>query len=160
MAKMTISIPDDLKARMDSVEQRVIWSAVSSAAFETKLGELSAEREKLAMSTVIERLRTSKLESEGEDYKAGYEAAQEWASGSAEYPELKNLSELFGRAQYEDFPYDAQQIAELADDNNVPDCFWEGVIPEDGNWREVSDTWLDGFMNGVSDFFDSVKDEI
>ena len=38
MARMSIYVPDDLKGRMDRLSDRVNWSGVAQAAFETEIG--------------------------------------------------------------------------------------------------------------------------
>jgi hypothetical protein len=51
---MNIWVPDDLKRRMDKVKKAgVNWSQVASRAFEVKLGEIAAQKEKKAMSDVV-----------------------------------------------------------------------------------------------------------
>lgn len=43
--RMTISLPDELKTRMDSVNERVNWSAVAREAFEKRTShELALEK--------------------------------------------------------------------------------------------------------------------
>jgi hypothetical protein len=45
MARANISIPDDLRHRMDEVEgERINWSALACQAFESKLAEIITKR--------------------------------------------------------------------------------------------------------------------
>jgi hypothetical protein len=55
MAQMTISIPDALQERMQRV-QSVDWSALASAAFAAKLGELDAVRDRAGRQKKAESL--------------------------------------------------------------------------------------------------------
>ena len=54
-----ISVPRDLKARMDKVSASVNWSQVAAQAFEAKLLELESKKEVSGMDDVIARLRAA-----------------------------------------------------------------------------------------------------
>ena len=43
-ARTTISVPSELKARMDAVDESVNWSAVACQAFELKLAEITKRK--------------------------------------------------------------------------------------------------------------------
>ena len=45
MARTTISLPDELKARMDSISERVNWSEVAADAFKARLTEIENTRD-------------------------------------------------------------------------------------------------------------------
>lgn len=90
MPRISIYVPDDLRARMGKVED-ANWSQVACRAFELKLGELAASRQEKTMDNVIERLRASKLDAEDEFHKEGREMGEEWAKGSATFAELRGL---------------------------------------------------------------------
>jgi hypothetical protein len=94
MARMTISIPDAVKKRMDRVKEPLNWSAIAAEAFELKLGELARKSKEKTVETVVARLRASKLEHANHRSKEGYEAGVYWATHTAEYDELARLSEL------------------------------------------------------------------
>jgi hypothetical protein len=73
--QISISIPRDIKVRMDQIEE-VDWSQVACQAFELKLNEI---------------LLQEKLKRE-EDYKLGYKAGHVWARDSADAMELEGLA--------------------------------------------------------------------
>jgi hypothetical protein len=51
--RTTITVPQDLKERMDAVQVDVNWSAVAARAFEEKLVEIASKKEKREMSDFI-----------------------------------------------------------------------------------------------------------
>jgi hypothetical protein len=51
--RTTITIPQDLKERMDALEVEVNWSAVAARAFEEKLAEIGSNKERQVMSDFI-----------------------------------------------------------------------------------------------------------
>lgn len=62
MARINLSIPDDLRARMDPLEKRFNWSEVAAAAFEREIAKATFDEEN--MDLVIERLKASKSDYE------------------------------------------------------------------------------------------------
>ncbi|MGH8592347.1 MAG: hypothetical protein ACREX9_21875 [Gammaproteobacteria bacterium] len=99
MARTTISLPNDLKSRMDEVAD-VNWSAMAARSFEQKLGQLAAQKETKTMQDVISRLRASKLAHEDEAHQDGHAAGEEWAKNCAEYSELRRLTDF---SDWDDF---------------------------------------------------------
>jgi hypothetical protein len=57
MAKMTISIPDELRKRMDRVRQDINWSAVAAESFEGKLREVNQLMRQEKIMAVVRQLR-------------------------------------------------------------------------------------------------------
>ena len=55
--RTTISVPLELKKRMDKVKEDVNWSALACRAFEQKLAEVASKKENKTMNDVITRLR-------------------------------------------------------------------------------------------------------
>src|SRR2546423_1045044 len=103
--RMNISIPRDLKERMDQVGQPVNWSQTAAHAFEAKLLGLAAQKETKTMDEVIERLKAAAVLEEKEEYQAGLEAGRAWAREDASPKELRRLADLGGSAE------DADQLA-------------------------------------------------
>ncbi len=89
--RTTISVPVELKARMDAVSEPVNWSAVACRAFERKLAEHIKSRGVNDMQDVIQRLQASKRRYQEEATQAGYDEGAKWAREQAEYDELRNL---------------------------------------------------------------------
>ena len=72
-ARTTITVPADLKARMEAIEEPVNWSALACQAFEHKLAEMIKQGGPKNMTDVVARLRASKDRLESEQYQAGQE---------------------------------------------------------------------------------------
>src|SRR5262245_57540294 len=92
--RTTISVPLDLKKRMDAAGAGVNWSAVACRAFEVELAEIAARKKEKTMDDVIQRLRASKLRGASEAHKEGDAAGRKWARDHAEADELQNLENL------------------------------------------------------------------
>jgi hypothetical protein len=99
--RTTISLPRDLKRRMDAVKEEINWSAVACRAFEEKLGELAAKKEKKAMADIIQRLRAAKQRGADALYRQGYEDGRRWASERAEYDDLVRLEQFYAKRRAE-----------------------------------------------------------
>jgi hypothetical protein len=89
--RTTISVPLDLKKRMDKVKDPPNWSAIASEAFETKLAEIASQKEKKTMDDVIQRLRGSRIKHAGDAYYNGILAGKTWAKEIASAGELSRL---------------------------------------------------------------------
>lgn len=92
MARMSISIPDQLKARMDEVGQNKNWSNIAQRAFELELD--ATETKGNDMDAVIERLRASKMKIEEPTRVEWTEYGRSWAKTTAQYDELEQIGEL------------------------------------------------------------------
>ena len=168
MARTTISIPDDLKARMDKVAEPVNWSDVARRAFEIELGNIAKRKQEKDMSAVIQRLKGSKL-SHGKDvYREGRAYGEKWVKDIAEYAQLEKLSEL---GADNDFDFDpsgttaygnAENFVFLLfpeDEANRQDCtnFWEEL--DDPSNRDDPE-FLEGFAAGALDIYARVADQL
>ena len=161
MPKVTIYVPDDLKAEMDAVEdQEPNWSALAQAAFRAEVSRLSNRKRSAGkMNAVIERLRASKHASEDADLVAGHAAGREWAMNRAEYDELRRV------AAVEEPPtgYEwAWVVACAALGDSRPDssecrAFWESVSGDD---TEVPEAYAQGVAEGAREVFEEVEDEL
>lgn len=94
MARTSVYVPDDLKARMDAVDDDVNWSALAVVAFEAKLAEIAERRENKTMDDVVQRYRASRLKAGSEDFAQGSEAGVSWARESAEWSEMDRLGRV------------------------------------------------------------------
>src|SRR5438477_10267197 len=89
--RTTISLPGNLKARMDRVKEPVNWSALACRAFEGKLAEIASRKECKAMTDVVERLRVSLRNEQGKSFNEGFGAGRKWAENLATAAQLKQL---------------------------------------------------------------------
>ena len=90
--RTTISVPRDLKRRMDAVKEPVNWSALACRAFEEKLAEIATKKEEKSMADIIQRLRTTKPDL---IYQQGQADGRRWASEQAQYEDMLRLEQLY-----------------------------------------------------------------
>src|SRR4051812_46380765 len=114
MARINVSISDDLKRRMDEVDdggERVNWSALASQAFEAKLAEIITKRGAKNMRDVIARMRALKnTGGRGDgDQSRGREAGTNWAKNTADPSQLERLDELINGVDEDYFAHDPEQ---------------------------------------------------
>jgi hypothetical protein len=171
-ARTTITIPPDLKARMEAVEEPMNWSAIACTAFEQKLAEITKRRGAKDMKEVIDRLRASKQKHENEQYNGGHEAGQEWARNEAEAGELIRLEKFHdacGPSDWGRFFWTSDRDAYGAAENLVfriwPDDdrdrdaasnFWESQ----GHEEYPDDEFVRGFAEGALEIWDQVKNQL
>src|SRR5262249_39839490 len=155
--RTTISVPQDLKERMDAVTEPVNWSALACRAFEEKLGEIAAKKARKTMDDVIQRLRASKQSGDDGSYNEGEEEGRRWALGKAEAKELERLhrfQQRYGRG-WDGFFIEEQNSAwsvsdwlafeilpaEKNEDRQAAEDFWDGVL---GHHDAAEDKLADG----------------
>ena len=177
IVRTSISVPRELKRRMDKVKEDVNWSALACQAFQEKLAEIAARKEVKAMADVVERLRASKRKSDNEEYQAGHKEGREWAEGHAEAAELERLKAL--RDQYEREPtynwewffsgegqsqfsvgqtlyFAINPVAEEDRDYSAAGEFWESVASTD----DPDSEFVRGFADGAIDLWIEVQDQL
>jgi hypothetical protein len=183
--RTNISLPRELKARMDAVEAPVNWSSVAAQAFEQKLLELESKKEVGSMDEVIARLKAADELDRKAEYQDGRKAGDRWAREDARPRQLRALSSLrlhgtvtaileeFGRAPaLEEFKrWDANGIsvslykfinpAQEADAASVR-AFWASALGDEAvraNRIENQDFVL-GFCDGALDVWVKVRGKL
>jgi hypothetical protein len=89
--KMTLSIPQELRARMAAAAEQVNWSAVAARAFADTLLRIEARKDTSTVDDAFARLRASEEVADREDKVRGAEAGRVWARGHAEARHLRRL---------------------------------------------------------------------
>jgi hypothetical protein len=171
--RTTISVPADLKRRMDKVKEPINWSALACAAFEQKLAEVAARKERKDMDDVIQRLRGSKQQHATESAQAGAAAGEQWAKDTAEAVELERLEQervatghdwdrLFDEDRDPaDWLYDVMHPGHESD-RFAPSSreFWEQQIGEDDLHLIDDNEWLRGFAFGAIQVWREVQSKL
>jgi hypothetical protein len=173
MARINVSISDDLKCRMDEVEDEgVNWSALAAQAFESKLAELVTQRGARSLREVIARLRAAKYKDRHGASARGRAAGIAWASNVAQPEHLETLDELVNSGG-EDYFADAP-------DQDYPPAerfYYEVIEPDHEGDRRVALRWwsqnfegldesgpcgtdVTGFAEGALTIWEQVRDEI
>jgi hypothetical protein len=175
IVRTTISLPADLKRRMDKVTEDVNWSALACQAFESKLVEIISKRKEKTMDDVIARLRESKRQDEGEAAKAGRAAGELWVRDLAEVAEIKRLKKMYEGVSpndqwvlFDSSANDAYSAAEhLAfavqpesdGDRKAAEDFWEMIIGDDTSI--ISDAaFMEGFFNGALELWEALESQL
>lgn len=172
-----ISVPTELNARMAKHADEN-WSAIACRAFESRLGELAAQKQEKNMDDVVARLRASKHESDSQIYLDGKDAGEDWAKETASAAELKRLSRLREKLDHEPqygwewffdssvnrgafSPADHLAFAILGDDDDRDredsTRFWETATGWDQyNSSLTDDQFLRGFAEGALEIWEQV----
>jgi hypothetical protein len=163
MARVSIYVPDELKARMDRAGE-LNWSAAAQRAFEIELNQARWKMIENEEDRVIERLRASKAQEDQADRNAGHMFGEKWARSLAAYGELKRVAtyEHWDETSEEDYPvqlacliFDVPGPRDL-DAADVRDL-WERV------WDRASEppgAWIDGFITGATEVWNEVADKV
>jgi len=167
--RMNISVPDDLKVRMDSAPQ-TNWSAIASRAFADHLTAIAARNRKRAlnMQETIERLRASKSQHTAAEKSRGYDAGVLWAKDGAEAANLERLagsrdpvhdwyfgigSSAYSSAEQFFFIIEPEEEGE----RGAAQEFWELWAGEN---VPVDDDYVHGFAEGACDVWAEVADKL
>lgn len=140
--RMTISVSTSLRERILAVTEEVNWSAVASMAFESKLAEIAARKEKQDMDAVIQKFRAQENEEIEKDWAEAAALGEDWAKDpkGATRKQLKRLEKLIdncGNDWGRMFSPDAygpdewlhQSIEGLEEaDRKDAEIFWEEIL--------------------------------
>ena len=112
MARVNLSVPDELKARMDGFPS-VNWSAVAQEAFRAAItiAELRNKGMNNEADTMagLERLRAERRANTAWHHAFGEEQGRDWALKSATFPTLERVARLEGL----ELPGDEREAAAL-----------------------------------------------
>ena len=150
MARMSISMPDQLKVEMDAIGS-VNWSALAVEAFQ-RVVRKSRKVDAMNTEQVVERLRASYEETKSADQEEGHTTGVSWASETAEAAELMWLDQ--------DGSADALHVWRVSDspfedyDNSE---FWEIA---GGLESRPPLAYIEGFVEGAVEVWEKVKDQV
>jgi hypothetical protein len=155
MARISLYISDDLKARMDAAGDGVNWSdaarpalAAAVAAFEHSKGG--------TMHTSIERLRTSRIASAQTAAVYGSKEGRRWAEDEASYVLLRSLSRR-RKDKPNEHPLAALQYAIDPEDFLDVDALHDRchILA-----HSPSDEYAKAFVESAVGFFEQVREEV
>ena len=160
MARMNISVPDELRMRINAFGDQVNWSAIAQEAFVRQLNILEAKGTGDMETAVIERLRASKEKHQGGRKVDILRNVTAWCENHAEYDELQRIAKLH------DVDYDvtivdiAVKLKGFTDRNelspedieDVREWFFGGDDPDERACAVM--------VEAVSDFWEKVEDQL
>lgn len=174
--RTTITIPPDVKKRMDAADSGVNWSAVATEAFRAKLLDLESSKRVETMTDAIERLRAADKQDGSEEYEAGVEVGETWAKEKARPKQLRRLAKAAEEMELRwqtDLATQIETLLEQGSDireflyetiggldlQDAP-CFWEDSLGESQAAELNSAMFAQGFVAGALTFWESVEDKI
>ena len=158
MARVSIYVSDELKARMAEVGDALNWSDIARPAFEAAIADFNHRRGK-SMMTAIERLKASKQGYLEHSAKNGAKAGREWAQNTASFYELKQVSQI-DLSHYEGDNSDISWAIHRAtdpDDLNAHDDMPQ-ILFGDRTWP--TEEWMVAWVRGAQEFFQEVEDQL
>src|SRR5262245_47426485 len=150
MARVNVSVPDEMKERMDALGDRVNWSEAARSAFEREIAAATMPDDP-DIDQVVERLRKTKADSWQAHLKKAREDGREWAKKLASYNQLKKVARLkfTGRGYW-------KQFDEATSDEESGD--WGGYFydhyaerPGEEPVPMPADEFVEAFVEGVRD---------
>ena len=171
VVRTNISVPRQLKARMDKVKVPVNWSAVAAQAFEAKVLELESTKEVKGMDDVIARLKAADEQDNNQDYLAGKAAGERWAKERARPKHLRRLANLSNRGSpgitaYDEWdPYGWPSFlcctvtAWKDADREKIKSFWQEALGDDAD-RLCDGHFAIGVCDGAREVWHQVKDQV
>jgi hypothetical protein len=168
MAKMTISVQDELKTSMDALDG-VNWSGVAQQAFRIEV-KVRTQTRGDDMSGMIERMRAGKVRKEMQERPEWVATGRRWAVEDAEYEQLSavakiNLDGLEHDPRAADENDARRLLATIAtaiygecDDYEINETF--ELITGETDAREASTRLLIWWVEGAQQAWNEVKDKI
>jgi len=159
MARVNVSVPDEMKERMDALADRVNWSEAARAAFEREITAASMPDDP-DIDQVVERLRKSKADSWQANLKKAREEGREWAKKRASYNQLKEVVRLkfTGRGYWKQF--DEATFEEESGDWGGYFSDRYGERPGEEPVPMPPDEFVEAFVEGARDVWHEVADKI
>lgn len=147
MARINVSIPDELKDQMDSLP-RVNWSRVAQEAFSTTVRLESLKGQDVSTETIgLERLRASRASFSDEEEARGVSEGKQWALRDAPYDTLVRVCALAD--------------VDFANDDDAAMQLQTAIYAEDARaqWDKrygSTEAYVIGFVNGASEVLEQV----
>jgi hypothetical protein len=170
MPKVTIYVPDELKARMDRAGEHVNWSAAAQRVFELELKSTEWKMAENPSEQTVARLRASKEAYEDRISADGRAFGVLWARKGAGFDQLKRVAETDWSLSYSDpLPVVLESVIfDEEEDRNHRWELWKELVETwstDGREHhpereEPSDIWVHGFVEGAGEIWDEVADKI
>ncbi len=160
MPRMSIYVPDDMKAEIDAIGERVNWSNAAQAAFGVEIQRNKWPQEP-KMEQVIDRLKTSKQTFQAQEIGRGKQEGRNWAMKIATYDLLRKIS----RIEVQKFFDEGGEEGELylyvdrktgTDPHSWQESFW---FDPDSNTRP-SDEYVIGYLEGAAEVWTEVADKL
>ncbi|HEX2034160.1 MAG TPA: hypothetical protein VHS99_08235 [Chloroflexota bacterium] len=151
MARLNITIPDDLAAALDQYRSRLNLSQICAHALRQEVQKMEAlDRGRHDLQKLIERLRSQKRLVTSQWFEAGAEAAAAWIE-RADYWEIRKWGEWEPQGDrqrfYGDFfnlpPAQQRRAREIADAVELEGQIFDWAAYAQGWHQHVRDVWVE-----------------
>jgi len=162
--KITISVPNDLWDRMNKWRGSFNFSKTFQAAIEKRISEREKFLEErtggIDMNAIVERLRDEKIEVEGDWLEGGKKDGFDWAS-EAHYSAVQKAIDMeiddLGFPEDPDLREHFQNLFAL---DEMESCVeWNNAYRTNVP-NEFGDLYIEGWQNGVKEFWNQIKSKI
>jgi hypothetical protein len=150
-ARINLSIPDELKERMDKFPD-INWSRAAQDSFETQINIHELKEKNMTTEAGLARLRASKKTNTEREEAEGIATGKAWAIDQADYDELRRVAALSESDTEENAISLATAI--MGDEQSWRDAAecMESLFGA----KEPSDDLIAGFIQGAAEVFDEV----
>ncbi|OQX63910.1 MAG: hypothetical protein B5M56_01320 [Desulfococcus sp. 4484_241] len=158
--KITISVPDDLYEKMskwrDSLNFSNVFQKAVSTLIQKKEDFQTRIRQELDQSAIIERLREEKAQSENNYYDVGRKDGLKWAK-SAHYDDLQYALHWVPG----DNPTKDRVLGDYFRQVIEKDDIMDYAVGSDSLClNEFAKTYISGWKEGVSEFWQEIRDKL
>ena len=156
MAKMNISIPDELRHRMQPFDNNKNWSELAAGAFRREVE--NAEHLASIKSATRRRLRETEIEDVGGVERFAHKNGREWAANSARMIELRRLDKYLNREGFEFESWEALVRVILGDRFGDDQADWFGQNSQFGGdpVEAYEENYAIAFAEGALDVLQEV----
>jgi hypothetical protein len=160
MARVSIYVPDELKARMDAAGE-LNWSAAAQRAFEVEINLQRWKMETDVIEKAAARLRAGREKYEAGRHAGGRATGRRWALEDADYTAVKAL---VGYSEDKAI-IEASTLSSLILGDEDPSHvevrdLWEQLLGDDFRGAEPGLAWIEGFVEGAGEVWEAVADKI
>jgi predicted DNA-binding protein len=156
MARVNVSVPDEMKERMDALADRVNWSEAARSAFEREIAAATMPDDP-DFGQVVERLQKSKADSWQANLKQARERGREWAKKNASYNQLKTVVRV-KLTEQGDFAGQFDRLT-FEEDSGDYGGYFTSTYAYYGHPMPPDD-YVEAFVEGVKDVWIQVADKI
>jgi hypothetical protein len=162
--RMSISVPRQLKAEMETVDPAPNWSAIACEAFRAQLLRLASRRQAKNLDAVIARMRAAQELECNASYQEGRQAGEVWARETATPKQLRNLFSRvdecqLGGPETAEHLWEAIYPHEELDHHSVSN-FWTIVLGENGEEIIEDEDFARGWAEGALDVWEKVEGQL
>jgi len=167
MSKINLSIDDELRTQMESLDRKPNWSGIAAAAFRQHIAATNMKKTEIDMSDVIERMKAAQELDAAQNSEIGRQEGRVWAAECASPRKLKRLEA--DRDPVHDWYIGVGEsayaggdlIARVLNGTETPEqgAFKDMISPEYSDLEDVPE-FVQGFAEGCMEIWEEVRDQL